>query len=431
MSLFDENEIIEKTNKFKSKIDDKENLSKEFDELADKILNNSKNINVNKYKEQLDDINKLFKSVDTSIYELTIERLNRSTNEVLNINWNDVREQLSKLDNIYKSIDNCKTEEEVKRILENYSSKSILMCKNKKVYNIDTEEVYNEELLPGYMQRQPCKETFKSWLKLRYSSNTNSVARQLSGVTFGQGNRVSINESTYALSLSDCYWIKRDNDNIRFEEVSPYCVDFWKGEGYYSKGAIPTLYVGGFLSKEWIDSNTLNKYGEQTYIEEECSRLCQLCDIPVAKVKRIENGVSVENITNVSYMLEQANMSGLLDPDDFYDLDILQLFEHSGLQMLIIDAIVGNGDRHAGNFGWLRSADTGNYLGMSPLYDFDHALDSKSETDRMIEDIVRICKISEYRVEAERISNIVVDNTINDIFRMRAKSLLSMINKFN
>ena len=43
--------------------------------------------------------------------------------------------------------------------------------------------------------------------------------------------------------------------------------------------------------------------------------------------------------------------------------------------MIIIDAVIGNGDRHAGNFGWLRNTDTGEYVSMAPLYDFDHALD--------------------------------------------------------
>ncbi len=306
-------------------------------------------------------------------------------------------------------------------------SNQILMCKNKEVYNIDTEEVYIKELLPGYMLKNPCKETFKSWFKLRYSSNTNSIARQLKGVTFGQGNRVSINRSTYALSLSDCYWVNQECDNILFEQVSPYYVDFWKGKGYYSKGAIPTLYVGGYLNKEWIDSNTLNKYGEATLIEEECSRLCQLANIPVANVKTINNGISVENLTNSSYMLEQADMSGRIDPDDFTDNDILKLFGIKGLQMLVIDAIVGNGDRHAGNFGFIRNADTGEYIGMSPLYDFDHALDSTMENDRLIKDLVAITINNELQEEVVRICKIVLNETTNNIFTMRTNSILKLL----
>lgn len=108
---------------------------------------------------------------------------------------------------------------------------SILMCKNRSVYNIQTEEAYNTSLLPGLMQLNPCKETFETWFKSRYSSNTNVIARKLKGVEFGQGNRVRINKETYALSLSDCYWIKDAEDEIKFEHISPYYNDFWKGKG--------------------------------------------------------------------------------------------------------------------------------------------------------------------------------------------------------
>ena len=62
--------------------------------------------------------------------------------------------------------------------------------------------------------------------------------------------------------------------------------------------------------------------------------------------------------------------------------------------MLIIDAIIGNGDRHAGNFGWIRNTDTGEYVCMAPLYDFDHALDSTLESDRLLTDAVKfVCRM--------------------------------------
>lgn len=102
----------------------------------------------------------------------------------------------------------------------------ILMCKNKPVYNVDTEEVYNSSLLPGLMMKYPCSKTFKLWLKTRYSSNTNTLARKLKGVVFGQGNRVLIDKKTHILSLSDCYWVCEEDSNLTFEEVSPYYVDF-------------------------------------------------------------------------------------------------------------------------------------------------------------------------------------------------------------
>lgn len=92
--------------------------------------------------------------------------------------------------------------------------------------------------------------------------------------------------------------------------------------------------------------------------------------------------------------------------------------------MLIIDAIIGNGDRHAGNFGWLRNADTGEYVSMAPLYDFDHALDSTLESDRLLMDAVKFCM--PYKDEIRRIASVAAE-TVNEVFRKRAKSILRLI----
>lgn len=308
----------------------------------------------------------------------------------------------------------------------------ILMCKNHMVYDTDTEFVYNHNLLSGYMRRNPCKATFKAWVKFRYSSNTNILARKLKGITFGQGNRAVIDEVTHMLSLSDCYWVRGKQSSLTFEMVSPYFQNFWKGEGTYSENqglSIPTLYVGGYLPKEWFSARYLYKYGDGLGIEEDVSLLCKACKIPVCSVERILNGVRVENFTSPTLMLEQANQSGLLDPDDFNEDDIIKLFGLFGAQMLIIDAITGNGDRHAGNFGWLKSSNTGKYISPAPLYDFDHALDSKLSCDRLIEDAVSAMRKFGYIQEAIRICNTVLNLDTAQIFKLRTTEALKLLYK--
>ncbi len=307
----------------------------------------------------------------------------------------------------------------------------ILYCKNTPVYNIDTQQVYSQELLPGYMiVKGANRYTFKIWLKLRYSSNTNTLARQLKGIAFGQGNRVTINNETRALSLSDSYWIKSEKDNIPFEKVSPYYSYFWTGLGEYISGlSIPTLYVGGCLRKEWINSVTLAKYGEETKIEYQVSMLCKLCNIKAVDIKLVDNGILVRNLTNPDVMLEQADESGRVDPDDFDESTIEKLFGLDGIRMLVLDAIIGNGDRHAGNFGWLRDTNTGKYICMSPLYDFDHALDSRLNSDRLITDAMKVVQKNErYVLEALRIAKTAVsDYSINEIFRKRAETIYNRL----
>ena len=92
--------------------------------------------------------------------------------------------------------------------------------------------------------------------------------------------------------------------------------------------------------------------------------------------------------------------------------------------MLIIDAVIGNGDRHAGNFGWLRNTDTGEYVSMAPLYDFDHALDSTLESDRLLTDAVRFCM--PYKDEIRRMAGVAAEAE-NEVFRKRAQSILRLM----
>ena len=111
-------------------------------------------------------------------------------------------------------------------------------------------------------------------------------------------------------------------------------------------------------------------------------------------------------------------------PDDFDEETIIDLFGKAGAQMLIIDAIIGNGDRHAGNFGWIRNTDTGEYVCMAPLYDFDHALDSTLESDRLLTDAVKFCM--PYEDEMVRIAGIA-QGSENEVFKKRAQSIMKLL----
>jgi hypothetical protein len=263
-------------------------------------------------------------------------------------------------------------------------------------------------------------------MKCRYSAGTNTFARMLRGLTFGQGNREKINLATRAFSLTDCYWITDASEKENFEDLSPYYQDFWKGAGEYRNGSIPTLYVDGALPKHWKDACTLVKTGKNAAMELSCIKLCRACSISVETAAEVPDGIEVENFTSPDVMLEHADMSGKLDPEEFTNADIVKLFGMDGVRMLTIDAITGNGDRHAGNFGWLRDADTGEYLSMAPLYDFDHALDSAC-TDRADILMEELLAVSEgYEEEIARICD-VASHFTQEIFAARAKMLKRLL----
>ena len=193
----------------------------------------------------------------------------------------------------------------------------MLMCKNTPVYDIEKEKTLNYNLLPGLMQQKGAdNHTFTKWMKYRYSSGTNTIARKLKGITFGQGARMRINRETRALSFSDCYWIKAEDDPIYFEEISPYYKPFWDGNEEFTGQAAPTLYVGGALSKEWKQDGKLYKYGDIS-VELQCIKLCRECGISVERADETDGGIAISNITSPKVMLEQADQSGRIDPDDF------------------------------------------------------------------------------------------------------------------
>ena len=147
--------------------------------------------------------------------------------------------------------------------------------------------------------------------------------------------------------------------------------------------------------------------------------MLRLCNIPSPKVTHYKKDtIIVENFTSKDIMFEAADVSGKLNPDNFNEADILKLFHLKGFHMILTDAIFGNGDRHAGNFGYLRDANTGEYLSMAPLYDFDHALDAKGTTDNLLLDAIDISKSNKkYKEEAIRISTIIANETSNEVFR--------------
>ena len=208
----------------------------------------------------------------------------------------------------------------------------MLMCKNTPVYNIEKEKTLNYNLLPGLMQQKGAdNHTFTKWMKYRYSSGTNTIARKLKGITFGQGARMRINRETRALSFNDCYWTKAEDDSICFEEISPYYKPFWDGNEEFTGQAAPTLYVGGALSKEWKQDGKLYKYGDIS-VELQCIKLCRECGISVERADETDGGIAISNITSPKVMLEQADQSGRIDPDDFDEetlTTINKFFENS------------------------------------------------------------------------------------------------------
>ena len=303
-----------------------------------------------------------------------------------------------------------------------------LYCKDVPVYDIDNDTVITPVLLPGIMRMDACQASYNSWRHARYSCNTNAYARQLKGVTFGQRNRHRIDSVTRSFSLSDCYWVKDSDDMVSFSDMTPYINNFWfDSRTEYKGNAVPTLYTNGFLSKKWLDRNVLLKQSNEN--EYECLRVLTTINkyagtdiINVEPLYSYEDGMlTVGNFTSLDWFFESAEMSGKLDAENFTLQDEIAI---TGVDTPIVDAIVGNGDRHAGNFGYLRDPQTGDYLCGAPMFDFDHALDVKTVgMDILMQDGVESARLDVARVKL--LCDGFINYSVNPIYKQRAKYLIT------
>lgn len=174
------------------------------------------------------------------------------------------------------------------------------------------------------------------------------------------------------------------------------------------------------------DTGKLFKEGDLE-IEIDCINLCKACGVAVENGCVVEGGIELENFTSKDVMLVTAESSGRIDGENFTDDDIIQEFGIDAVRMFTIDAIIGNGDRHAGNFGFLQNSNTGDMLGMSPLFDFDHALDdSKEEVSGYLLSTIMSLNDPVYVDEVLRIVDIACDFS-NTIFAKRAQNLKDKI----
>lgn len=295
----------------------------------------------------------------------------------------------------------------------------VLMCKNRPVYDIELEKVLDIKRVPGLLLRN---NVFCDWFDLRKSSPNNGSAREIKNTIYKDVSDKTASIMNHALSLSDCYWIKRKEENISFESISPYYDAYWDSDINDPLTAKPNLFVNGFKNKKWENRIWLRKDTDSK--ETDAVSFCMHLNIPVNDYITDLTHIYFQNFTNADVMLESCDMSGVITEESICTELILKTFGIHGFTMILVDAIVGNGDRHSGNFGYLRDANSGAYLGFSPLYDFDHALDSSNVSDLMLDEIIYLCKTDEaYRTTALEYLNKAITFKGNETFVSRSKFL--------
>ncbi len=203
------------------------------------------------------------------------------------------------------------------------------------------------------------------------------------------------------LSLTDTFWMKRADENITWDDVSLYRNPFddviariaFDGTGMYGRQNSPTspeYATSGSFAKCWV------REGDQVSLLKRGSSGFANAGFEPYSEKLASDLLDAAGIAHVPYTIERYHDTlasrcplftseevGFVPMNRFFDgpFDIEDVLafcsEHGGdgafREMIVMDAVIANTDRHAGNYGFLVDNATGEVLHMAPLFDHNMA----------------------------------------------------------
>ena len=208
---------------------------------------------------------------------------------------------------------------------------------------------------------------------------------------------------TYGLSLSDQYWVKREDDPVEWKDVNFFDNPFDEALGeilltsYSSSHDIslnaPDVSTGGDLPKRWtIDKNTgrrllvkSGRTGQEPMNEVIASKLCAWLGIPAVPYSLARSGnrlvctcedmlTSHEELVSAWQVLQSARtINGLNSHDQWihaaagFGADERAVCGATD-DWLVVDYLMRNTDRHYSNFGLIRDIETF-AVRPAPIYD--------------------------------------------------------------
>lgn len=241
---------------------------------------------------------------------------------------------------------------------------------------------------------------FYYWCATRVLTLDRKYAKQiLSSMGMSQATtdkeRAQIALSYHCLTLTDIYWVRTADESVSFAQINLYenhlenaFVDVSLRGRQMTVGNVHLLAddasTSGCFPKAWIrekDGFYLLKDGDECAVQNEllASRICQCfrCNQIVYEPyeydglrvtrSRLMTGMEYSIVSREAFEIYAVN----------HDIDsmeyILNLDAYSFYMMNILDYLVGNTDRHWGNWGFLVDNKTGQALRLHDLMDFNQS----------------------------------------------------------
>lgn len=229
----------------------------------------------------------------------------------------------------------------------------------------------------------------------------------------------------YGLSLSDQYWVKPAGSDLQWSRINFFENPFSEDIGDVLLGKA-TDYIGfdfcspdntsdGYLKKRWkiIDGKRcLLKAGSEPFMQQPfneviASKLAKRLGISHVSYHLVwddgipysvcEDFITPDTELVSAWRIMQAKKKDNATSVYRHYLNCCEAFGIQNMarildQMIVLDYLLANEDRHQNNFGLIRRADTLEYLGAAPLFDSGSSL-GYNKLPNQIRSILRVeCK---------------------------------------
>lgn len=214
--------------------------------------------------------------------------------------------------------------------------------------------------------------------------------------------RAAIALSYRCLSITDVFWVRKKGEKVSFKDVNLYdnhlentFIDIsLRGKRYtvQNQAIARDVSTNGCFPKAWQRYNgvfRLLKDGGQEFVMREvlASGICQCFNVDQVKYNMDYfdgDMVSVsDNITSKDYSIVSMEAFTIYSMNHDRDTKkyIMSLDKHNYYMMNIIDYLIGNTDRHWGNWGVLVSNNNNKPVCLHKLMDFNQSFLAYDNTD--------------------------------------------------
>lgn len=334
----------------------------------------------------------------------------------------------------------------------------LLMCKDIEVakYNepVDTYIVYREDLLPLELRGNFNLTNLFLWLINRVISTSRSNAKMLlNALQLSQTNKLVVCYACKGLSLMDCYWLKESGSTDTWGSVSLYRNSFSDalsnialtgnshGRPFSIQGRLHTPELGdnGSYAKCWRRfKGKIYLYKAGTGRREEYREVLSSMILDKLGISHVEYTLSESCFITVSRCeLMTSETISIAPIEELYNyctrngINVMDwLWKQRGFcEMLIADYILWNKDRHFSNWGYYFSPDTGEVLGLHPLFDHNLCLFKQEDVilsqaiaGKTIEEAARIAKLRYNGVNTDALLIWLKNRKTRALFRKYLKS---------